>query len=356
MKIGLMGDIHIGSRNDSEFFLKNTLDNLNHYLDRFLEEGVDTIIQFGDVFDRRKYINFSTLHRFREEFLDRCAGLFTIYTLVGNHDIYFRNSLEVNSLRCLLGEYDNIRVIDTPQEINLGGVDFLLLPWVATDNKSECITAIRGSSAKILCGHLEIKDIVAGVPYEDGFDSREFERFPMVLSGHYHGSVNSGHIRYIGNVSELTWSDYGGEKACYILDTNTLNLTPLTEKTPVFEKINYQDDIDLSSFQFSDFRNRICRVFVPEFDKISRIKFDLFLDMLGKESYSIEVVEGNTTFFESGIEDKCENRVMNIFDLISSHLDNTVQEQRIQDKSEMIQYTKDLYQSAIDVLSEEVVE
>lgn len=357
MKIGLMGDIHIGARNDSEFFLKNTLDNLNHYLDEFIREGVRTIIQFGDIFDRRKYINFSTLHRFRKTFLDRCRieGI-CIYALIGNHDIYFKNSLEVNSLHCLLGEYDNIRVIDTPTEIEFGGLKFLLLPWVAADNKAQCINAIKNSDAKILCGHLEIKDIVSGVPYEDGFDSRWFERFPMVLSGHYHGSVNSGHIRYIGNVSELTWSDQGGEKACYILDTETTSITPIVEMHSVFERIQYQDGVDLATFGFEFYHEKICRVFVPEFDKVSRIKFDLFLDLLGKEAYSIEVVEGNTTFFESGIEIGSDDRVMNIFELISSHLDNTVQEQRIQDKSQMLSYTKDLYQSAVDLISEEVIE
>lgn len=357
MKIGLMGDIHIGARNDSEFFLRNTLDNLNHYLEEFIREGVDTIIQFGDIFDRRKYINYSTLHKFRVEFLDRCKkeGI-SVYALIGNHDIYFRNSLEVNSLHCLLGDYRNIKVIHEPVEIELGGVKFLLLPWVANDNKLQCIDAIKHSDAKILCGHLEIKDIVAGVPYEDGFDVHWFERFPMVLSGHYHGSVNNGHIRYIGNVSELTWSDEGGEKACYILDTQSFNLTPIVETHRVFEKIQYQDDIDLTTFMFESYHKKICRVFVPEFDKISRIKFDLFLDLLGKEAYSIEVVEGNTTFFESGVEDKVDERVLNIFELISSHLDNTVQEQRIRDKNEMLQYTKDLYQSAIDLISDEVIE
>ena len=59
MRICLLGDTHFGVRNDSKAF--------HAYYEKFYqqtffpileERGVRTIIQLGDLFDRRKYINF----------------------------------------------------------------------------------------------------------------------------------------------------------------------------------------------------------------------------------------------------------------------------------------------------------
>jgi thiol-disulfide isomerase/thioredoxin len=61
MKICLLGDTHFGVRNDSKAF--------HAYYEKFysqvfipylLEHKIDTVIQLGDLFDRRKYINFNS--------------------------------------------------------------------------------------------------------------------------------------------------------------------------------------------------------------------------------------------------------------------------------------------------------
>ena len=59
MKIALLGDVHVGARNDNlaihDYFEKFYNEVFFPYL---LEHKIDTIVQFGDLFDRRKYINF----------------------------------------------------------------------------------------------------------------------------------------------------------------------------------------------------------------------------------------------------------------------------------------------------------
>ena len=70
MKICLLGDTHFGIRNDSKIF--------HSFYEKFYGEvffpelekhDIKTIIQLGDLFDRRKYINFYTLAESRRYFL-----------------------------------------------------------------------------------------------------------------------------------------------------------------------------------------------------------------------------------------------------------------------------------------------
>ena len=67
MKVILITDQHIGARNDNLSFVK--------YFKKFYDEvffpyidkhDIKTIINLGDMFDRRKYVIFNTLHFTKE--------------------------------------------------------------------------------------------------------------------------------------------------------------------------------------------------------------------------------------------------------------------------------------------------
>ena len=88
MKVAILGDTHFGSRNDHQafhdYFEKFYSDIFFPYLK---ENDIKKVIQLGDLFDRRKYINFYTLKRSREYLFDRLveAGI-QMDVFVGNHD------------------------------------------------------------------------------------------------------------------------------------------------------------------------------------------------------------------------------------------------------------------------------
>ena len=99
MKICILGDTHFGARGDSldfhKYFEKFYRDILFPYLK---EHNIKTIFQMGDLFDRRKFINFNSLYLSRKYFFDELvANGIVMYTLIGNHDVAFKNTLEVNS-------------------------------------------------------------------------------------------------------------------------------------------------------------------------------------------------------------------------------------------------------------------
>ena len=152
--------------------------------------------------------------------------------LIGNHDIYYKNTLKVNAPHEILGEY-NFDVIDKPTTKSYDGTDILLLPWICDDNKSEVFEAVQRSKAPVCMGHLELNGFEAypGHIMESGMDrlsSINSNEFWWTLSS----EINEGNISYLGNPYQLYWNDYGCKRGFHVFDTTTLKTTfigiPLT--------------------------------------------------------------------------------------------------------------------------------
>ena len=110
----ILGDCHFGMRGDSIIFHKHYEKFYDTVFFPYLKENnIDTIFQMGDLFDRRKFINFNSLFLCRKYFFNRLKeNNITFYSILGNHDITYRNTLEINSSQLLLNEYDNITIYD----------------------------------------------------------------------------------------------------------------------------------------------------------------------------------------------------------------------------------------------------
>ena len=104
-----------GVRNDLNLFHKHFEKFFDMMFEDLAQHNVKHIFQLGDLFDRRKYINFHTLRESKRYFFNKLQehGI-TLHTLVGNHDIFFRESLEINSQSLVLGEYPNIWIYAKP--------------------------------------------------------------------------------------------------------------------------------------------------------------------------------------------------------------------------------------------------
>ena len=92
MKIALVTDTHWGARNDSVAFLDYFSKFHDNIFFPYLEKhGIKTIIHLGDIVDRRKYINFVVLNRFKDRFIKPVVerGI-DLHVIIGNHDVPFR--------------------------------------------------------------------------------------------------------------------------------------------------------------------------------------------------------------------------------------------------------------------------
>lgn len=300
MKIALLGDVHIGARNDNlafhDYFEKFYKDIFFPYL---LEHKIDTIVQFGDLFDRRKYINFVSLSRSKKYLFEPLRDNdITMHVFVGNHDTAYKNTNEINSPSLLLNDYSNIQVYSEPQDIMIDGTNITLLPWVCNDNYERCMAHIAATNAQILFGHLELAgfEMYRGAVNDHGqFDNDILSKFDVVCSGHFHHRSSRGNIHYLGTPYEMSWSDYNDPRGFHIFDTETRELEFIRNPYEMFQKWFYDDTTwsdfnDINNFDFDRAKGCIVKVVVR--NKNNPYWFDMYIDRLEKAgTLDIQVVE-----------------------------------------------------------------
>ena len=143
-KVAIITDTHFGIRKGSQVF--------HDYFKKFYEGtffptldrcGIDTVVHLGDCFDVRKGIDYWSLAWAKANFFDplRERGIH-LHLIVGNHDIFYKQSLSLNSPRLNLSEYDNITIYDAPTTAVLNEVPVFIVPWLCEGNAEEFVNEL----------------------------------------------------------------------------------------------------------------------------------------------------------------------------------------------------------------------
>lgn len=306
MKIALITDTHFGARSDSipfdNFFQKFYTDTFFPHIER---EGIKTIIHLGDVFDRRKYINYNTLKNCREYFFDKTSDLgIDVHMIAGNHDTFFKNTNDVNSLDLLLREYENIITYSEAEEIIIDGKTLLLVPWICSGNYEQTMEVVKRSDAQAVFGHFEFAgfEMYRGHKNDHGMDTKSFDKFPIVCSGHFHHRSRSGNIVYLGNTYEFTWSDYNDPRGYHIYDTETNEIEFYENPNRIFHKVYYDDsNTDPNNIDLTYLKESCVRLVVVK--KTDFYKFDMFVDKLYNSNLIELKIMEDFSEFESDAND-----------------------------------------------------
>ena len=287
MRVALVTDTHFGARSDSlafDAYFAKFYDEF--FFPHLIEQDIKTVCHLGDVFDRRKYINFNTLQSCKRYFFNKARDLgIEIHMIPGNHDTYFKNTNDVNSPDLLLGEYDNITLYQEPTEIMLDREKVLYLPWICGENYDRTMAKITETDAKTCFGHFEFAGyfLLPGMPNLHGMDTDAFIDFDLVVSGHFHHRHSRGNITYMGNPYEITWSDYNDPRGFAIYDTVKRDLEYYDNPFRIFHKIYYDDSHfegvnDISNFDFNSIIGGSVKLIVSKKTDFNR--FDHFVDKL----------------------------------------------------------------------------
>lgn len=286
MKIALVTDTHFGWRNDSLLFHNAFVRFYDEiFFPTLKERGIETVVHLGDLFDRRKYINFHILYRTRIDFLQKLVdGGFDTHIIIGNHDTYFRDSNDVNSVTELIHlRYPNFHVYEEPQYVKFGNRSVLVVPWLNPNNMGPGLEMISKSKSDVLFGHLEIAGFHMDQNQicEHGMDRDVFKNFKMVLSGHFHHPNTDGKIQYLGSPYQMTFADLNDPRGFYILDTDTLELEFIENPNQMFHQIVYddrepEDKKALAETDFAQFEEKFVRLIVTH--KTDPILYEQWVD------------------------------------------------------------------------------
>jgi DNA repair exonuclease SbcCD nuclease subunit len=355
MKIAIVTDTHWGVRNDNQVFAD--------YISKFYKEiffptikekGVDAIFHLGDVVDRRKYINFLTARRLEEDFIKPISEMgIPLHAIAGNHDTFYKNTNEINSLKQLYGNssFDNIHLYwKKPVELDMDGCKIMLAPWLCADNWKESLEMFKSTSAQVLMGHFEIAgfEMDKGHICADGMDKDVFSMFDSVYSGHFHQPSTHGNISYLGSPYEMTWSDYDQKRGFNIFDTETREMEYIQNPFRMFHKVWYDDkDMtieDIANLDTSELSGTQIKVIIQH--KENPYIFDLFLDKLHQSGAAdIKVVEDHMNM-DVLDEDELVDEAQDTMTILRNYIDNL---EFKGDKKKVEDFVQELYQEAVNL-------
>ena len=309
MKLAILNDTHCGIRNSSEIFLKNAEDFYSKVFFPYCQEHeIEQIVHLGDYYDHRKFVNFKALNHNRKHFLDQMRKFEMKMDIIpGNHDTYYKNTNDLNSLKELLGYYMNeVHIIMEPTVMEYGSLKMAMLPWINQENYETSMSFVRECKADWLGGHLELNgfEMMRGVKNTHGMDSKLFNKFELVLSGHYHVSSRRDNIWYLGSQMEFFWSDAHDPKAFHVIDTETRKIEKVKNPYTLFHKIVYNDDeIDYNNTELPNLENKFVKVVVV--NKKDQFIFDRFIDRIqNQDIYELKIAENFSEFTGENVEDE----------------------------------------------------
>ncbi len=344
MKVAVITDTHFGARNDSkafsDYFYKFWTNTFFPYL---IENNIKTIIHCGDLMDRRKYVNFDTLNRMRNEFIKPMMDNdITMHTIVGNHDTYYKNTVDVNSVEQLFDingtspivAYSEAKTLELPD-----GYKVDMIPWINNDNEETIMEFIKNSKSSVAWGHFDLQgfEMMKGVSSMYHSRSADFlKNYETVYSGHFHTKSDNGHIFYLGNTYEINWSDFNDNRGFHVFDTETLDCDQIVNPYKLHVKVNYDEGAKEEQLD-TDYDGQIVKLIVTNKKDFSH--FNLLVEKIERESETLTIIEDHGLLTTEQVEFDTEDTI--------TTLNKYVEGMNIDNEEEVKKILNEIYVEAI---------
>lgn len=201
-KVACITDLHFGRRGNDRQANQDNSDFIDWFIKEALAWGADTCVCLGDWHDHRNTLNISTLH-YSLDCMERLAVAFDKFYLInGNHDLFYRDKREINSVE-FGRNIDNCILVKEPMTIG----NVTLMPWLIGDEWK----AIPEITSKYIFGHFELPHFFMNgmieMPDHGGLNQKHFKNQDYIFSGHFHKRQARGKVVYIGNIFPFNFSD-----------------------------------------------------------------------------------------------------------------------------------------------------
>jgi len=252
-------------------------------------------------------MNFKAQNHSRKSFLDPMRELGMRMDIIpGNHDTYYKNTNDLNSLKELLGYYMNeIHIIMEPTVMEYGSLKMAMIPWINQENYDDTMKFIKNCKADWCGAHLELDgfEMMRGIKNIHGMDRKIFSKFEKVLTGHFHVGSQQDNIWYLGSQMEFFWSDAHDKKYFHVIDTETREVEKILNPNTLFHKVLYNDDkIDYNNYDVSQCDQKFVKVVVV--NKKDSFLFDRFIDRIQSENiHELKIAENFQEFTGENVHD-----------------------------------------------------
>lgn len=247
-KAMVMTDIHFGLKSNSTVHNEDCLNFIHWATAKAKEEGCDTCLFLGDYHNNRASLNILTLNYSLRGLEHLNANFERVYFIPGNHDLYYRDKRDVQSVEWAK-HLPNVVICN---DWFMSG-DVVIAPWLVADDHKR-LHKLKG---KYLFGHFELPgylmNAMVAMPDHGDVHAEDLAGFDHVFSGHFHKRQSKKNVTYIGNCFPHNYADAGDdERGMMILEWG---------KEPVFYE--WPDQPKYRVFKLSDVLNHTEKMLQP---------------------------------------------------------------------------------------------
>lgn len=338
-------DLHIGLKKANQSRLTIIADVFKEFLKTIKKEKIDNVICCGDIFHSRVSLDLQALN-VGLKLIDALAKKCKCYLILGNHDLYYKNNVAINSTN-VFKQMKNVLVIDKPTEVVLNNQLALFVPWLSDlskfkketydlmfghfdiDGKFLIASYLEQHSKKHRRSSDELEDLIANDSLlneaSGTIDIRaEIEniRNNGVKSGNLvgdfveyakqFGTIYAGHIHehkefiarcrefvFVGSSYQQNFGEIDSEDGFYVLDENNKRTFHRIVSVPIHVRL-YMSEIlkkGVDNFDFSIVKNNfVQKIYDVEVDMVTETKinqkisdFSPFEEALPEYSIATEV-------------------------------------------------------------------
>jgi len=231
-KVVVVGDIHYGRDPVIDSVISDRMNLIMDYMDK---NGIQDLIQVGDLSDKRSGFNTEGTASIYDQFLTRFHDSnFRMVCTVGNHDCVFKSTNYPNTPMVLFKNTAKDRVVWTEAQEFPEFKDCVFVPWGCPipENKP----------GYFVFGHFEISgfEMSRGIVDTRGLAVENLERYSKIFSGHYHRHCDRGNVVYVGSLVDLDFDSYNTWHGFYVLDLVTRKYEKVEFEDPIHIKIVYK--------------------------------------------------------------------------------------------------------------------
>ncbi len=258
-KVACFTDIHFGLRNDSRQHNIDCEEFIYWFIDEAKQFGAETCIFLGDWHHNRARINASTL-LYSISNIERLSKAFdNFYFITGNHDLYYRDKREVNSME--FGRMlDNVNIIS---ERLIEG-DVAIIPWLVGKEWKK----LKNIKCKYMFGHFELPKFkmnqMVEMPDIGELQVDDLAGNEYVFSGHFHKRQIQGNVHYIGNAFPHNFADvWDDARGMMMLEWNGEPQYKSWPAAPKYRRMRLSEVLENPGKNLDDFTTARIEIDVP---------------------------------------------------------------------------------------------
>lgn len=280
-------DLHIGLKKANQSRLTIIVNVFKNFLKTIKEENISNVICCGDIFHSRIALDLQALN-VGLKLLNALAEKCNCYLILGNHDIYYKNSINVNSTN-VFRQNKRIHVIENPTIALINGQKALFVPWLSN------LSNFHQNEFDLMFGHFEInvdyliasfiednsKDISSDISLRELIENdslleevsgdtsnieKKFNKIKSektnskvivgkfielvkeggtIFAGHIHNRkefvTKMRHFVFVGSPYQQNFGEMNSESGYYVLDEHNRKKFIATKNVPKHIRINVSD-------------------------------------------------------------------------------------------------------------------